>query len=215
MRMKGRVGAMLVFALGLGIVACQRGPAPEVAQQFQGRALYACCNLHYENGDLSDANYWTGKTLRAGTPVTIEKLGNDSVTFAAGDVHLKLTHQYGTKEESFSQYLGKVLVADDPRPRIASYRPAVQRAIENSKVERGMTREQVLTSLGYPPTHRTPSIKDREWTYWYNRWVTYKVAFDDAGKVAEVVGHPAPTAETPIENAATPPPAKTKKHKKK
>ncbi|MET0151571.1 MAG: hypothetical protein ABW298_03030 [Candidatus Binatia bacterium] len=31
-----------------------------------------------------------------------------------------------------------------------------------------------------------------QWTYWYNRWVTYKVVFDDAGEVGEVVGRPAP-----------------------
>jgi hypothetical protein len=213
--MEGKTWVMLGCALGLGIVGCRSGPAPEVPQQFQGRALYACCNLHYESGDLSDANYWTGKTLKAGTPVVIEKLGKDSVTFAAGDVHLKLTHQYGTKEESFAQYFGKILVADDPRPRIAAYRPAVQRAIENSKAERGMTREQVLTSLGYPPTHKTPSINDREWTYWYNHWVTFKVVFDDAGKVSEIVGHPAPTAEAPIEDAAKPAPPQKKKHKPK
>jgi hypothetical protein len=34
------------------------------------------------------------------------------------------------------------------------------------------------------------SVADGElpqWTYWYNRWVTYKVVFYDAGKVGEVV----------------------------
>ena len=68
-----------------------------------------------------------------------------------------------------------------------------------------MTRDQVILSLGYPPTHRTPSLREREWTYWYNRWVTYKVVFGDSGKVADVVGRPAPTAQMPIANADAPP----------
>jgi SmpA / OmlA family len=219
--MRGRAAAPLVIGLGLAFAACRHGPAPalEVPQQFQGRTVYVCCDLHYAGDDIDDANYWVGKIVPAGTPITIEKLTKNSVTFSAGDVHLTLTHQYGAKEETFFQYLGKVFVTEDPRPRIARYRPAVQRAIEHSKVEHGMTREQVLASLGYPPTHRTPSTKEREWTYWYNRWVTYKVVFDEAGKVTDVVGRPAPTAEAPIEDAATSAPEEKKrvsrKHKKK
>src|SRR5262249_10342144 len=154
---------------------CHRGAAPEVPADLSGRALYTCCNIHYETADISDVNYWAGKTVAAGTPVTIEKVTSDSVTFSAGDAHLELTHRYGTQEETFAKYPGKIFVADDPRPRIAGYRPGVQRAIANSKVERGMTREQVLSSVGYPPAYRTPSIDGREWTYWYNHWVTYKI----------------------------------------
>ena len=82
-----------------------------------------------------------------------------------------------------------------------------------------MTREQVLLSLGYPATDRTPSLQDREWTYWYNqRGDRYKVAFDEAGKVSDVIGRPAPTAEVKILNADVPQDPnkdskKSKKHK--
>ena len=81
----------------------------------------------------------------------------------------------------------------------------------------GMTRDQVLVSLGYPATNRTPSLQGKEWTYWYNpnaqpwynSWATYRVVFDDTGKVSEVVGRPAPTAELAIRNADAPPPSDT------
>jgi hypothetical protein len=211
------------FALGAGLLlaSCHRsGTPPEPPRQVDSRTLYTCCNLHYMGDEISDANYWTGNKLPAGTAVRIEKLTKDSVTFGAGEQHITLEHEYGTKQEPFSRYLDKILVPNDPRPRIGAYPPAVRRAIDNSKVERGMTRDQVLLSLGYPPTHRTPSLREREWTYWYNRWVTYKVVFDDAGKVSDVVGRPAPTAEAPIANADAPPSAagtetKSSKHRKK
>jgi outer membrane protein assembly factor BamE (lipoprotein component of BamABCDE complex) len=211
----------------------QAAPPPATLVQLEGRSLFTCCNLHYEKEDINDANYWVGKLLPAGTPVRIDKVTGDGVTFSAADVKLKLTHEYGTKEESLDQYLAKVLVANDPKPRIAAYPAAVRRAIAKAKVERGMTREQVLVSLGYPATHRTPSLQGKEWTYWYNpeaqpwynRWVTYQVVFDDAGKVSDVVGRPAPTAMVPILNADAPPQSDTgknqgssktsKKHKQK
>jgi hypothetical protein len=216
--MKSRFTVARIVGL-LAITACHPAVSPEVQQHFQGRSLFTCCNVHYESDDINDANYWTGKTLPLGTPVRVEKVTSDSVTFFAGDAKLTLAHAYGKDQESFQQYFDKVLIASDPKPHVAAYPPAVRRAIEESKVEKGMTKEQVIASLGYPPTHHTASTQEREWTYWYNRWLTFKVVFDDAGKVADVVGRPAPTAETPIANADAPPApaskAPAKKHKKK
>jgi SmpA / OmlA family len=178
--------------------ACRHPASPVTLPHFESRNLFTCCNLHYESENINDANYWVGEELPAGTPVRVDKVSADSATFTAGGTTLTLTHEYGTAEESLQQYLDKVLVRTDPRGRIAAYPAAVRRAIDSARVERGMTREQVIAALGYPPTHHTPSLQDKEWTYWYSRWATYKVVFDDAGKVADVIGKPAPTAQLPI-----------------
>jgi len=203
----------------LGAACRHPAASPETLQHFESRNLFTCCNLHYEGEDINDANYWVGEKVPAGTLVHVEKMTGDSITFVAAGTRLTLTHEYGTAEESLQQYLDKVLVPTDPSPHIAAYPAPVRRAIDNAKVELGMTRAQVIASLGYPPTHRTPSLQDREWTYWYNRWVTYKIVFDEAGKVAEIIGRPAPTAEVPIAAADAPPrppptPKKPPKRKK-
>lgn len=212
--MSVRITTTLMVAVGgvLTAAGCRPASSPQALQHFQSAPLFTCCNIHYERDEISDANYWIGKTLPAGTPVEVEKVGGDSVTFTAGGVRLTLTQQFG--KEPLQQYVDKVLVPTNPRPHIDAYRAEVRRAIDSGKVERGMTREQVIASLGYPPTHKTPSIQDSEWTYWYNRWVSYKVLFDDSGKVADVVGRPAPTAELAIPNAEAPAkPAKKPKKK--
>jgi len=219
MRRTGASALTLTAAAWLSITACHH-PAPPpsppaVLQQLSGQSFFTCCNLHYDDRDISDANYWVGKILPAGTPVHAGEVTEDAISLAAGDLTLKLTREHGTSEESFDRYLAKVLVKDDPKPRIAAYPKAVRRAIEYGKVEIGMTREQVLISLGYPATDRTPSLQDREWTYWYNqRGDRYKVAFDEAGKVSGVIGRPAPTAEVKILNADAPATDSNKKSKK-
>jgi hypothetical protein len=210
--MRARLALLVLPAVVLA--GCRGSASTGPPLPIERAERFTCCNLHYSSDAISDANYWTGTKLPVGTPVRIEHLTSDSVTFSTGKVLLTLTHEYGTKKESFQQYLDKVLVASDPRPQIADYPRPVRRAIDNAKIERGMTREQVLLSLGYPPMDRTASVQDREWTYWWNRSFYYKVVFDDAGKVADVVGRPAPTAEVAIPNADQPPPAKaSKKHK--
>jgi hypothetical protein len=170
-------------------------------REYQGRSLVTCCNIHAEGEDINDANYYVGSLVAAGTPVQVQSVTNDSITFTAEGRKLTLHHQYGTAQESMRQYVDKTLVTDDPRARIASYQPAVQDAIRESRVERGMTRDQVILALGYPATHKTPSTEASEWVYWYNRWVTYRVEFGPDGKVSNVVGRPAPTHDQPIPEA--------------
>jgi outer membrane protein assembly factor BamE (lipoprotein component of BamABCDE complex) len=217
-------GRRIGFAtLGVAALLGCRGALPDVAPRFDSADRFTCCNLHYKGDELSDANYWIGTTLPVGTPVHIESATPESVTLVAGGEKLTLKHEYGTKEETFDQYVAKILVTSDPHHRIDEFPHEVQKAIAKGKVERGMTREQVLLSLGYPPGQQTPSLKSLEWTYWYSPADfasfgiyrrTYRVVFDQRGKVTDVVGRPAPTAQVTIEHSDPVPPAPPKKPKK-
>jgi len=46
-----------------------------------------------------------------------------------------------------------------------------------------MTKNGVRAALGYPATHRTPSLENQTWIYWKNRFQNYYVRFDKNGKV--------------------------------
>lgn len=212
MRRIALVGLMALVA------ACKQAAPPGLLQEYQGRSLMTCCNIHYETNEVNDANYFVGSTLPAGTPVQVQAMTGNSVTFTADGRTLTMVHSYGSAQESMQQWVSKILVPDDPKAKLATFPRSAQDAIREGRVEKGMTKEQVIMSLGFPPTHRTASVSDNEWTYWYNRWVSYKVQFDNQGLVANVVGRPAPTQDKPI----TPDPApatkpaahgKSKKHK--
>jgi hypothetical protein len=190
-----RIGIVLAL---LGAVGCKTSVPPAVVQEYQSRTLFTCCNIHYETDEITDANYFIGSTIPVGTPVQIQAMRSDSVTFTAGGTTVTLYQSYGTAQESFQQYLNKVLVPVDPKDQLAGYPTAVQEAIRDGRVERGMSKDQVLMSLGYPPTHRTASTASNDWVYWYNRFVTYRVQFDPAGRVSNVVGRPAPTRDQPV-----------------
>lgn len=205
---------LVLIGLVMLAAGCPRQALPpQVLQQYQGRTLYTCCNIHYETAEISDADYFIGSTIPAGTPVQVDAMTSDSVTFTANGTKLTLNHRYGSAQESIQQYVDKVFVAEDPKGKLATFPRSAQDAIREGRVEKGMTREQVIMSLGFPPTHRTASTTSNEWTYWYNRWVSYKVQFDNQGLVASVVGRPAPTQDKPIEPdpPAPPPPARGKK----
>jgi hypothetical protein len=189
--------AIALGMLAVSAAACHPPVKPEVLQQWQSRTLYTCCNIRHEGDAVSDGNYAVGAILPFGSPATVQKMTSDSITIQAAGQPLTLQHEYGRDQESADQYFGKLLVQTDPHARFASFPADVQHAITDGRVERGMTKEQVLMSLGYPPTHRTASTDLNTWTYWYNRWVTYQVQFGADGKVAMLIGN-APTNNQPI-----------------
>jgi hypothetical protein len=148
--------------------------------------LYLCCNLRTESDWFSDGNYLVGRVFAAGTPVKMTSASRGVAYFEMDGRRYRLGHEYGTKEETFDKFVGKYFVAQDPKARIAAYPPATQNAIRAGKIARGMTKEQVILAIGYPPTHATASLDSAEWTFWYNRWVRYGVQFDAAGRVRDV-----------------------------
>src|SRR5690349_7303386 len=131
----------------IAVAGCAAKVAPDVLQRWQSETLYTCCNIHYEKDEIVDANYYVGTNLAFGSPATVQGMSTDSATFTSGATKLTLLHRYGSQQESFDQYLSKVLVSIDPRDRFKTFPPKVQEAINNAKVEKGMTREQVLMSL--------------------------------------------------------------------
>jgi hypothetical protein len=193
--MRQYLGAALMVLVS-ATVAC-KGPA--VPHPLSNQFRYTCCNLHYEKPDISDVNYQQGTLLPAGTRVQIMEVRGNKVTFApVGHPPITLVLKYGDKQITMDQYLAREFLEQDPRAKLAAPAPApagrkggkgqatakpatapnVRSAIEQGYAEAGMTKEEVLMALGYPPAHRTPSLDSAAWTYWQNRWRTFVVYFD-------------------------------------
>ena len=60
------------------------------------------------------------------------------------------------------------------------------KGIKKGKAYKGMTKKGVMTALGYPAAHETPSLEDNQWKYWRNRFRTIVVEFNSKGKVVNV-----------------------------
>jgi len=179
-----RAIAVAFSALALAF-ACK---GPSVPSPLTGQTRYLCCNMHYDKPEITDVNYLQGALIPLGTQVQILEVRKNSVRFQpAGHPPLTLSFRHGRKTITFEQYLDRIFLTEDPHtklPRASRDRKhsadvkKVRKAIEGGVVEPGMTKDQVLMAVGYPPAHRTPSLESSVWTYWTNRWSTYQVYFD-------------------------------------
>lgn len=58
--------------------------------------------------------------------------------------------------------------------------------IKAGKAQVGMSKQGVLTALGIPPRHKTPSLDENSWTYWKDKYRTLVVEFDGTGTVRSI-----------------------------
>src|ERR1700685_2746588 len=95
----------------------------------------------------------------------------------------RLGHDYGRDQESLEVWVGKIVVNDDPRPRIATYPPTVQAAIREGKVMVGMTREQAIASIGYPLPSESVSLDAPTWRICRSSHGEYDLNFGADGRI--------------------------------
>lgn len=153
---------------------------PEVAKMFNEKAtVYTRINMHYyiARGDniVDTTNYQLGMLIPVNSQVVMQDISRGKLTFLyKGQVIvLKNTKKYSGLDMSgvVSRYFSKKKVD------LSKFTAVERRAIREGTVVKGMRKNAVLVSLGYPPKHRTPDLKMDRWTYWKNRWSTFVVFF--------------------------------------
>ncbi|OHB28728.1 MAG: hypothetical protein A2X84_06475 [Desulfuromonadaceae bacterium GWC2_58_13] len=62
-----------------------------------------------------------------------------------------------------------------------------RKGIEEGRALKGMSKRGVMMALGYPAVHRTPSLDSNSWTYWKDRYRTFRVQFDSSELVSGII----------------------------
>ena len=178
--MKKTLRLAAAAALSLAAQAVFAQPLPEG---------YTCCNFHYDRDWISDANWTHAAMIAAGAKIKVVSYGSNVANVEIDGKPMRIGHDYGRREESLQQFIQKLVVKNDPKARIAKYPDRIRAAIKEGKVVPGMTREQVIIAVGYPPTHRTPSLESSVWNLWGSRTGRYEVHFNGKGAVEKLVGN--------------------------
>jgi hypothetical protein len=170
-------------------------PAPPPAgSQTLPRQGFACCDLHYSKDWINDGNYAELPMIPAGTPVEVLSYGSHRAYVKVDGKPMRLGHDYGRDQETLEGWVNKVIVSEDPRPRIATYPPPVQAAIREGKVMVGMTREQAIASIGYPLTSENVSLDAPMWRIWRSSHGEYDLNFGADGRIKSITGDETVTA---------------------
>lgn len=150
---------------------------------------YTCCNFHYEKDWINDGNYAQLPMIPAGSPIRVTDYGRYRAYVDINGKPFRLGLDYGRTAETTEQWVAKLIVASDPKVKLAGYPSNVRQAIQNGQVMVGMSKEQVIMALSYPLTNENPRLDAPLWRYWWSSFGEYQVHWN-ASRVSKVSGHP-------------------------
>ena len=180
---KSAVHAVAACLLASGIALPLHAQTAAGSQEQSG---FTCCNFHPDENWVSDANWAYLPRIPAGTAARILEYGDYRVSVEIGGRRMMLGLDYG-RSQVLREWAQRMIVSRDPKEKIADWPAAAREAIEAGRIALGMTKEQVIVSVGYPPAHATPSMDAQTWKYWYDTHGTYEVVWGDDGRVKDVV----------------------------
>jgi hypothetical protein len=181
---------MLCLAIGLAATAARADVSigyfdtiksdPEIVA---GQTYYLRHNLMFEKDTRPATNYWRGTLLPINTRVTVAGLGDKAMLIRWNDGSLTIENNSYTK--TTMPALAKRMLSPNPVP-IEKFGGVMAGNIAGGSLVKGMTREQVIMTRGYPPAHKTPGIAsdNAKWTYWSSKFVTETVTIS-GGKLVD------------------------------
>lgn len=148
---------------------------------------YLCCNLRSDGSWISDSNYAeAGKQLiPAGTPASVTGYGRHRVNVRIDGARQSIGNDY-SRDLDLAAFARRYVVTEDPAAKIAGWPAKVQDAVRRARITPGMTREQVLVSLGYPISSENPDLESTLWRYWLSSFAEFQVQFDAGGRVSDI-----------------------------
>ncbi len=151
------------------------------------RTVYLKYNLKYDanRNKASCVNYQNGLMVPFGTKVKILSYSRRVINLEIPDgTVIKMAYSRKYTGMKVDKWIDKVTSVKDPTPQLKSFSKIDREGIEEGKALIGMTKKAVVIALGYPPVHRTRTLKSNRWVYWANRVVTFGVRFSHDKVVA-------------------------------
>jgi hypothetical protein len=96
-----------------------------------------------------------------------------------------LLHWDRENQKAFSQEMLRYLKLEDSNAGLPKEQSIDRTTLESGDMERGMSKEHILLSCGFPPEPENPMEEDI-WFYWVNSWKKCAVYFE-GGVVVKIV----------------------------
>lgn len=175
-----------------GTAACSSMPVPgDDGQDMTGQpGVYTLVNLHPDaiRNRLYAVNFQQDGLIPLCTEVTLVKAKRKALQFKVNATGTTYTYYYHkAAAEPFDQHLKHFFGKTCNKDAVARLSAVDREGIAAGKALPGMSKQGVVYAIGMPPRHVTPSMDANIWKYWSNRYNTFNVEFDGAGKVSRVV----------------------------
>ncbi|HBC89203.1 MAG TPA: hypothetical protein DCZ94_19865 [Lentisphaeria bacterium] len=174
--------------------SCALGPldTEKIFDLKPGEKLYTAHNMWADgNNEITHLNYRQGRLLPFGTEVDIIEAYNNEILIKdiRTNEQFKLKAMKKTLVLRPVEHFRRLFTKKTPEKLVEGINPEVLGKIRQGVIEKGMTRNEVILSYGYPPPHRNPDINESSWIYFENETDTDRVIFNKKGILIDIIKH--------------------------
>ncbi|NUM33015.1 MAG: hypothetical protein HUU50_00585 [Candidatus Brocadiae bacterium] len=180
-----KIGLFLVFCLFISCASYTKQPSE--TQKLLGQEMWLVTNLRvFENNHIYWQNYGHGKILSLGTSIRLIRSTSDTVSFLDNQSNEYTLYWRKDAKSEWEKEMPKYFSQKDTQEAIQSLEEDWQKEIFFGNVQKGMTKEMVLWSRGYPVL---PSDYEKEdiWMYYENQAKQVLIYFEN-NAVVHIVG---------------------------
>ena len=125
---------------------------------------FTCCNMRYTDDWISDGKDASQPMLALRQAAQVTDYGRYRVAITVNGKKMRIGNDY-SRDQSREDFAKKWIVKDDPKLKMAKFSPEIREAITQSKIRKGMTKDQAIMSLGHPITSENPDPNSDLWRY--------------------------------------------------
>lgn len=156
-------------------------------QRPKNTSLYTKHNIWYvEPMNISSKNYQQGKILPFGSPVSSVEATEEDVKFVSEGRTFRIKFDKDWEMMPMTEYLRNLISFKSRNERKDEINPLTFEKISRGIVKKGMSKEEVLLTCGYPSKYRTPTLENDTWIYWINDTSSRRIIFRN-NKVSEFI----------------------------
>ena len=180
-----------VKIIGLALLALVISGCASIQLNSQQQALiddsttlYTQVGMWTEKGKVIATNYKRGEHIPVNSRVVITDVNASTITFSYAGSLITLKNIEKFTQVDVATLMTRTFSAEPVN--LMKFSALEKAAIQKGDVVLDMSKDAVITSRGFPPAHKTASLKLDSWRYWQNRFGTIVYKFEQ-GKVSKIV----------------------------
>jgi hypothetical protein len=149
------------------------------AESADDSIYYTRVGFSHQKGTHRTTNYLLGTRVEVNTEVEVlkKKKSTISIRIVSTNQQVKIQNVENFSGEDIDGIFERMFSRE--ATDLTAYSPEQVENIMAGNFEPGMTKEEIILAIGYPPKHKTPSLDRNAWRYWQSKWDTVLLYFKD------------------------------------
>ena len=172
---------IIIISILSVMVSCRTNNSLNVNKVLMGtNDLYTAYNIFYYNKQkISSINYRESNFIPLGTKVKNIEVNGNAVSFDIAETSSHVVIYYVEKwgKQPISCFVKQLITHKNRQALLAGISQKMQKAILKGTPQPGMTKREIILTLGPPSRHKTPLQSANVWIYWLSKIRTQKIYF--------------------------------------